>query len=54
MEPCPLCGNQLWGFMQQGIGAAVPTQPPGVPSSYVMVFPCEHRVWLPIPLPMSD
>jgi len=53
MEPCPQCGDPVWGFMQPSKGGVVPTQPAGVSSSYVVLFPCEHRVWLPVTQPMS-
>ena len=51
MEPCPQCGDEVWGFMQQPRGRPLPTPPASVPSSHVMVFPCEHSVWLAIPQP---
>jgi hypothetical protein len=47
VEPCPQCGGEVWGFIQKPCRTGQ-TQPAGPPTSYVMLFPCEHLVWLPI------
>jgi hypothetical protein len=37
----------VWGFLQQPSEVGQPMPPVGVPTWLVMVFPCEHLVWLP-------
>jgi hypothetical protein len=54
MESCPECGDQVWGFVQPAIASVQPAQPVAVPSWQVMVFPCEHLVWLPIDQPKAS